>query len=390
MADFGITAEGFKRKKLDQLLNELNDAVKAIFGENFNVSPESPDGQINGVVSESNANLWELAEEAYNAFNPSVASGDVLSNLVQLNGITRLPATPSRALLDITGTSSTIIPEGSLVSTSDSGLQYATESDVEISGGVAQVFASAVETGPNISLAGTITIIDTPITGWDSVTNASDAIEGTDVETDVELRARRSASVARDAQAIIDAIFAEVSSVPGVTQVTVLENDTDVTDLDGNPPHSFQVIVTGGDDDEIAQAIWLKKPAGIQAFGSTLVDVPDSQGIEHSIGFSRPTPVDIYVDITVNIIGDYPATGDADIAQAIIDYADGVLVPGRGFNVGDDVIFTELYTPINSVPGHEIVSLFIDTTPSPVATANIPISVTEISNFTLANITVTS
>jgi predicted oxidoreductase (fatty acid repression mutant protein) len=27
------------------------------------------------LVSESNANLWEIAEESYNAFNPSAATG---------------------------------------------------------------------------------------------------------------------------------------------------------------------------------------------------------------------------------------------------------------------------------------------------------------------------
>jgi hypothetical protein len=84
MSDYGVSSTGFKRKRLNLLLEELNSEVKAIFGDNFNVSPESPDGQINGVVSESNANLWELAEEAYNAFNPKAASGVTLRNLVQL------------------------------------------------------------------------------------------------------------------------------------------------------------------------------------------------------------------------------------------------------------------------------------------------------------------
>ena len=130
MSDYGISSTGFKRKRLNLLLEELNAEVKSIFGENFNVSPESPDGQINGVVSESNANLWEIAEEAYNAFNPKAASGATLSNLVQLNGITRLPATKTRAELNLTGDSGTVIPAGSLVSTADTGDQLATESTV--------------------------------------------------------------------------------------------------------------------------------------------------------------------------------------------------------------------------------------------------------------------
>ena len=190
MPDYGITPEGFNRKRLDQLKAELDAAVRAIFGDNVNLEPESPDGQINGVVSESNANLWELLEEGYNAFNPSVASGVALSNLVQLNNITRLPATPSLVELSLTGSDGTLIPSGSIVSTSDTGAQFATDEDVTISGGVGTVDASSIDTGPIGALSGTLTVIETPITGWDSVTNATDATLGANLETDPELRAR--------------------------------------------------------------------------------------------------------------------------------------------------------------------------------------------------------
>jgi hypothetical protein len=121
------------------------------------------------------------------------------------------------------------------------------------------------------------------------------------------LRSRRERSVARDAQAIIDAIFAAVANVPGVTQNVVLENDTDVTDSNGLPPHSFQVIVVGGVDEEIANVIWLKKPAGILSFGSATTQILDSQGIPHDISFSRPTTVDIYVEIDLTTFPEYPS-----------------------------------------------------------------------------------
>lgn len=391
MSDYGISSEGFKRKRLDQLLEELNDEVKAIFGDNFNVSPESPDGQINGVISESNANLWEIAEDSYNAFNPSAATGNTLSNLVQLNGITRLPATSSRAQLSLTGTAGTAIPAGSLVSTNDTGDQFSTEVDITLDGaGNGSVFANAVNTGPITALAGTITEIDTPITGWSTVTNNADAQLGTDEETDVELRARREQSVARDAQAIVDAIFAGVANIPGVTQTVVLENDTNVTDPNGLPPHSFQVIVVGGVDEDIGDVIWLKKPAGILSFGNTTVQIIDSQGISHDISFSRPTTVDIYVEVDLTTFPEYPANGDDLIKQAIVDYANGELIAGRGFSLADDVIYTRLYTPINSVQGHEIDAIRIGTSPSPTGTSNIPISATEISQFLTVNIVVNS
>jgi len=392
MSDFGLTLEGFKRKRLDLLLQELNDEMKNIFGANFNVSPESPDGQVNGTISESNANLWEIAEDINTAFNPSSSTGNSLSNLVQFNGITRLLATGSIVVLTITGTQGTLVVEGSLVSTSDTKVQFSTDAEVTIPvSGSITVLATASVTGPIVALAGTITVIDSPITGWVSVTNVADAILGRDLETDAELRARREGSVARDAQAIVDAVFAEVSAVSGVTNVKVLENDTDTgPDTNGLPAHSMQAIVVGGSDADIAQAIFIKKTLGATPFGTTTVPVTDDQGIPHDISFSRPTTIPIFVIVNLTTFAGYPVDGDAQIQQAIIDYANGLLVSTRGFSLGDDVIHSELYTPINSIPGHTVDSLFIKISSPADQTADIAISLTEISQFLTANITVNS
>jgi len=391
MSDYGVSSTGFKRKRLNLLLEELNSEVKAIFGENFNVSPESPDGQVNGVISESNANLWEIAEESYNAFNPKAASGVTLSNLVQLNGITRLAATKTKAELSLAGDPGTVIPEGSLVSTSDTGDELSTDTSVTLDGaGNAIVQATALEFGPISMLASTITEIDNPVTGWDTVNNTSDANEGTNEESDPDLRARRQRSVARDAQAIIDGIRAAVENIDNVTQALVLENDTDAVDANGLPAHSFQVVVSGGADIDVADIIWLKKPAGIQAFGDITEQVIDSQGISHDISFSRPTPVTIYVEVTLTTFPEYPANGDDLIKQAIVDYANGDLVDNRSFGLADNVIYTRLYTPINSVPGHEIDDLQISIASPADGVVNIPISITQIADFQIANITVIS
>ena len=381
MFAYGITDKGFNRKRLDQLLKELNSELKSIFGENFNVSPESPDGQINGVVSESNANLWEIAEIAYNCFSPSDAIGNALSNLVQLNGITRLDSSPSIVNLNMTGKDGTQIPAGSLVSTIDTGAQFKTDNNVTIESGAATVVAKATVKGPIIAKAGTVTKIDNPVSGWHSVDNPRDAEIGRYEETDVELRARRERSVARDAQAIVDAIYAGIANVAGVVNVVVLENDQNVTDKNGLPPHSFQVIATGGSDQDIANMIWLKKPAGILSFGDTTTEINDSQGLSHKISFSRPTTKDVYVRIEIKPFDNYPKNGDELIKNAVVDYANGELLENRGFGVSDDVILTRLYTPTNSVNGHEIVSIQIGLSVDSLGENNIAISPTEIASF---------
>ena len=47
------------------------------------------------------------------------------------------------------------------------------------------------------------------------------------------------------------------------------------------------------------------------------------------------------------------------IAANIVEYANGNLVEGEGFFLSDDVIQSRLFTPVNSVPGHDIISIFI-------------------------------
>ena len=371
-------------------MEELNSEVKAIFGDNFNVSPESPDGQINGVISESNANLWELAEEAYNAFNPKAASDVSLSNLVQLNGITRFAATASRVELTISGDSGTSIIAGSFIGDVEETIIFSTDETVLIpSGGSVVVQATATVTGPRPALADTITEIITPVTGWDSVTNNDPAVLGTDLETDSNLRARRERSVARDAQAVIDAIFAEIKSVVGVTQLLVLENDTNTgPDTNGLPAHSINAIVLGGQDQDIAKAIFLKKTLGATSFGNTSAVITDDQSIEHTVSFSRPTEIDIYVIVNLTTFANFPVDGQDLIKQAIIDYSQGILTEGRGFSLGDNVINSQLYSPVNTIQGHTVESLFIGTSAGPTSSADIIIAINEMSVFLEAKITV--
>lgn len=392
MSDYGIQPEGFKRKRLNQILSDLNAEVKAIFGENFDVSPQSPDGQINGVVSGSYADLWEIAEESYNAFNPKAATGNALSALVTINGIERQAATATQAVVQLTGIAGAVVPAGSIVATGDGSVQFEIPEDVILNGlGEGEITVEATETGPLPASAGTITVIETPVAGWDTVNNTDPAITGSNEETDPELRSRRERSVASNSQNVVDSIFSAVGDVDGVTNVVVRENDTETTDADGVPPHHVHVVVSGGDDTEIAQQIFTKKPAGIGTFGSESVSVDDDQGIPHNIKFNRPTDVVIYVIVNVTQIGsEYPVDGDELIKQAIVDYANGELIAGRSFDLGEDVIQTELYTPVNTVPGHQIDSILIGTSSPPTLSDNITITADEIASFLTSNVTVNS
>lgn len=74
-----------------------------------------------------------------------------------------------------------------------------------------------------------------------------------------------------------ESIKAALLDLPDVDSVTVYENRSDEI-VDGMKPHSFEVIIHGGDDIQIAQTILEKGPIGIDSNGSIEMTVIDSEG----------------------------------------------------------------------------------------------------------------
>ena len=390
---FGVTNTGFVRKRLDQILDDLNSGVKGVFGSDALVGPEDPLGQINAIVAEQLSILWQGAELTYNSISPNRAIGQQLDDTAAYSGIIRNAATNSRVTATVTGDvgTSVIAGEISVVSTDYANMFVNDANFVIPASGSIDVQFSAIDTGPIPVNAGTIGTIETPISGISSVDNAAQGVAGADRESDPGLRIRRRRSVARASGYGVDSIYAAVGDISGVSDLNILVNESEITDANGLPEHSFMVVVTGGDDTEIAKAIYSKKGIGITAHGSTIVQVADVVGVNHPVGLHRPTPVIISVRLAVTALQGISATAESDIKQAIVDYSNGDLVDNRGFFSGDDVIFFELYTPINTIDNISVSSLEISFETDDFGnmiwiTSDVPISDLEISSFSVSNI----
>lgn len=241
----------------------------------------------------------------------------------------------------------------------------------------------AVNSGPIEQPANTIDTILTPMLGWDSVINPVAATPGEDRETDEDLRLRfRNAKFER-ATNTLDAIYSALVNTDGVSEVTIYENDTSVVDVNGVPAHSFLPIVVGGLSTDIANAIWDNKPIGILSYGNTTVSISDVQGFPHDISFSRPDPVVIYISMDITTDVNFPANGNDLIRSNLIEYFQS------NFGTGDDVVYSRLYTPVNTVPGHQVNTLTIGTSPAPVGTTNVVIAFDEIASLSSINIIIT-
>lgn len=401
----GVTEQGFEAKLLSAVLDDAEAQLALIVDPASgsalqpDLSSSDPAMQIAKVPLDGIGEAWQAMQLVFEQFDPNKARGAALSGLVQLNGLERQPATGSLVALTLTGTPGVVIPAGSLVADADNLRRWATQVGVTIGGGgTASTSAQCVEVGPVEAPAATLTLIVTPVAGWASVTNAAPAIAGRLEETDTELRQRRARSTAAPSAGPVESIYANVSNLAGVTYARAYQNNTLAVDSRGIAAKSVAVVVVGGDDAEIAYALLERTGVAAAWFGSTQVDLFDVQGVEYQVKFSRPTPKPIYIRVEVRITnaGAFPADGLTRIRDAIIAYAAGGAPAlgvddgfgSSGFPPGEAVLVSRLYTPINFIPGHQVVTLLVDDIDPPVASADVPVDWDEYGQFLAGNIEV--
>lgn len=386
MSSFGVTVDGFVPKTVEEIEQEIKDDQLAEISPSLNQLPTSTLGQLNGIFADKIRECWDVGNAVYRALYPDSAAGDALDQIAALTGAFRLQSAPSTVSLEVNIDAGVTLPVGRLVSSPTTGVQFVTTEAVTNGGGGPADFpvaAESVETGPIAAPSGTLTQIDTPAAGWNTVTNPLDAEPGRDRENDDDFRLRREQLLRISGASTRDAIRSKVLDVEGVAQARVFENSTDFTDGDGLPPHSFETVVEGGLDADIAQTIFDNKPVGIQTFGSSSASATDSQGDSETIFFSRPTTVDIWIEVTVSIDpASYPIDGDDQIKAALVAAGDALLI-------GEDVIYAKLLCVPFEISGVlDVTVFFIGTAPSPTGTVNIPIAPRELAEFDTSRITV--
>lgn len=384
-----IDAAGLHIPTYDDILDELISQAQSIFGSDIYLDADSQDYQFISIISLKIYDTMLAVQLAYNNRSPLTAIGAGLDSIVKLNGIARVPASYSTCQVTLTGTALTEITNGVIQDTA--GYKWDLPASVTIgSGGTVTVTATCETIGAITALAGTLTQIMTPTAGWTSVTNAAAATPGLPAEADSQLRARQALSVAGPSTSLLEGTIAAIASVSGVVRYRVYENPTANTDSNNIPSHSLAPVVEGGADEDIAQAIFDNRGVGCGMYGTTTVAIEDDYGNSVDIKFSRPTSVDIYVDLTVNSFDGYSsATGDA-IKEAVADYLNSL-------DIGQTVsVLSGIVNAANSVNTNPAKPLFSVTaalagkTENPEGSTDITMDFDEVSYGDVDNITVTA
>lgn len=124
--------------------------------------------------------------------------------------------------------------------------------------------------------------------------------------------------------------------------------------IGGVPPKGFRVFVSGGNADDIAQAIHDIKPVGILEDGLVTGQAENILGDTLTVRFDRPEEVDVVVKVTVRKTASF--VGDADtIRDAIVAYVGGKDTKGatqEGLGVADELVRLGIAEAIlDDVPG---------------------------------------
>ena len=398
-----------------EILTGVQADIDNAFGGGLNPGLSTPQGQIasseTAIIAEKNSEIAYIV----NQVDPQYASGRFQDAIGQIYFMTRNPAVSTVVIATLGGVPGATIPAGALaLDTSGNVYQLLDLVTIGTNGTVQGEFAN-VAAGPIPCAAGALSQIYQAISGWDTITNASAGILGSDVESPQEFEIRRQNSVALNSHGTTDTIFANVYAVSGVLACFVSDNPSGATLNYGATnyplaPHSVYIAVVGGEASAIAQAIWSAKDLGCSysAFpnypaGST---VPGLGSVEtvvvydtrpqyapnypaYGVSFIIPSPTPIYFSVAVSNASSLPSDYVTLIQNAIIDQFNGSSSSSPAGIASFIVALSYTGAIFAAVPGVSLVSIFVGLAANPTG-YDVTLGIDQQPTIEAANITVTT
>ncbi|QOS97889.1 baseplate J/gp47 family protein [Brevibacterium sp. JNUCC-42] len=382
-----LNEQGFKRKRYSDLLTEIEERARTLFGEDINTTLRSPLGILIRLFAWFLSLVWQNAEEVYHSGFRDTATGVSLDKLGAADGIYRLPESAAIGLIEIEGKPFYEVPEDTIVGT-DQEVWFRTIDSVILNDsgkGTVQVTAMIPGGSGNVP-SDRITRLLLADSNINTVTNPTPTSEGRGPETDKEYRERMK-------KAKVGLLNGALYKVPGVRSVTIIENKTMQPDSEGRNPKSFEVFVLGGTDLEVAQAIFDNKPAGIETHGGITQEITDLSGEKQIITFSRTENVPVWIKAILTSSSAFLLDGAEKVRTELIQVIGGQDEDGtnyEGMKSGQHVIINQLIGAVMKVEGVEDVEIKVSTDGTTFHTQNIPIETYKKAVIPYSNIEVTT
>ena len=339
-----ITDEGYVVDTTREITDAMaSDAITSYEGYDIDTSDNGILGIFLGLAATQINQQSQTLGELFTGQDPDTAEGKALDNLAYRNGIIRKGPVPSTATALFTNNTGLeqVLEAGTEV-ISISGDSFTTDVSITLAtalGSQGSVEVTAIVEGAVEAPANTIT--DYPGGGGTVlVTNEVAASVGSVRESDQALRIRLKRFLQTGGNSSEMAIASAISNIFGVSDVAVVSNNTSIDvdrglSRDPRPGHSFEAVVEGGSDEEIAEVIALTHAAGITSFGETTLYNEDPDAI---VSFTRPEVFDIVLELTYDIYAEevVPNGLESLLKSNAVTFAEGE------FALGKDIIAQRL------------------------------------------------
>lgn len=237
----------------------------------------------------------------------------------------------------VTPSIASLVPVGAAVLTSDGKQPFAVIADTTnpnysttlggypIGIGTLSVSATVQAINPGAQgnvVAGSIAVMQTGISGVDSVTNPANCTGGIDEETDAALKARFRAYIGSLSEGTEDAITAAINGLEQGLQVRIASNQ----DLDGTPDNGMVTIIVDDGTGSISGAL-------VTLANATVLKVR-AAGVRTGVYAATKVNADVTMTLTV-AAGYVGATVIAQVVAAITAYINAL-------GLGNSLPFTRL------------------------------------------------
>lgn len=357
-------------------------------GLELSLEDSTPQGRMIDIETDARSQVVENNALVANLFNIRMSYGLALDALGANFGLERQAATSSSVVATVTGTYGTVIPAGAQASTQAGYIFYA-ENNITIpeNGTTTGTFLS-VDKGEIPCPVGSLTKIIDGTFGWETITNADAATLGQVQESDASFKQKFNNNGLFTGSSILEDYKNELSKVENVISSFVYDNGSNQTityDTVSIAPHSVYACVDGGNDYDVAYALFRRKSAGSGWAGTDVTQtVQDSvYGVDYQVSFDRPDVITIYYNCEFEVGTSSASDPEQAVADAILNYTNTL-------KVGDDVLPLQVAYAINqAVSGISLTRLQLGTDPNNLSTTDVIIRINQVAKTTSANITVT-
>lgn len=317
---------GLQTATAPELLQDLETAFRAIYGEDVLLDSSTPDGQWLNILVQKGVDVRGLLMQLYNSFNPDNTQGAVLDQRCALNNVFRKAGTFTTVDVTIVTDRELTLqglddqynnPEATGFTIQDNeGNRFILVNTTELSVGSNERRFRSEQLGQVIVAPHTLTVPVTIVLGVISVDNDTSGSLGEDEESDANLKIRRRQSVSIGSFGYLNGLQGALLQLDGVNDAKVYENYTSSTDENGTPGHCIWVVMDGGATDEIAQTIYSKKCPGTNMRGNITYDITTPAQTTFTAKWDNVTDEDFYIKFNIKPI----ATGISFNLDAIKAY----------------------------------------------------------------------